>query len=485
MHMSLNEPFKPEEVEQQLAQLSRSLQESQEPLKANQRLIADMESLYLTSKPDLDYIDRVWIRLEQRMKDAETTGTGNLSLLDSMPHPGDRISPIRRRSKWLRYFNTVAAIIILGVMLTGAFLVYNRTNSSSGGISNGLNVVISPPPIFYNSMVYVNLGDHLQAFQSTNGTLVRTYPLQGLIGSPTIVNGVIYISANNTLYALRVSDGKLLWHSPKERVDVTPPLVVNGVLYGWTLDKKFYALRADDGKLLWEHQMGNPDEFFGLPVVLHGVVYFTSYIPSGKAIDARLYALSANNGMLLWYRSIAKQSIYSLKTDGKSLYTIVDGFAEALKPDDGSLLWRYKVDPSSTLLSDAAQIAAIVDGTVYVTVENGFVYALQVANGMPLWCFTIGSGASFGSLDAADGIVYFGVLLAPSKDGYSYGHIFSLRANDGHLLWQDQIGMQEILNPTEAQETIYLISMEQGQGNLYALQASNGSVLWHHIVSAK
>lgn len=477
--MSLNGPFKPAEVEQQLAQLSRSLKESQEPLEANRHLIADMEYIYLTQKPDLEYMDRVWIRLEQRLEHTETNTTNNLSLPDSKLHARDRIPPIHRRSKRLRYLSTVASILILGAMFTGIFLAYHLTNSSSGGISNGLNIGISPPPIFYHSMLYVSLGDHLQAFHSADGTLARPYPLQGPIGYPTIVNGVIYISGNNTLYALRVSDGKLLWHSLQGRVDLTSPMVVNGVLYGWTLDKMFYALRANDGKLLWEHPMENPNEFFGLPAVLHGVIYFTSYIPLGAVIDARLYALNTSNGTLLWYRSIGNQSISSLKTDGKLLYVTVDGFAEALKPSNGSLLWWYQVDSSSPLLSDAAHIAAIVGGTIYVTVDNGSVYALHATNGMLLWRFAPGTRASFGLLDVADGGVYFGVLLAPLADGYRYGHIYGLRASDGHMLWQDQIGQQEILNPTVAQGIVYIVF----QGNLYGLRASNGSFLWHRISS--
>src|SRR5207245_1295684 len=89
-------------------------------------------------------------------------------------------------------------------------------------------------------------------------------PIQGLAGAGhavtmTIVGGVAYVGTmDRVVYALRTSDGTLLWRYRTEDAIIQTPVVVNGVVYvsaAWDNGPYgFYALRASDGHLLWHYK---------------------------------------------------------------------------------------------------------------------------------------------------------------------------------------------------------------------------------------
>ena len=88
----------------------------------------------------------------------------------------------------------------------------------------------------------------------------------------TIAGDVAYFStsdsytnpgtSNNAVFALRTSNGALLWHQKIEGSAEQAPLVANGVVYvtsyvGQSGPAYAYALRASDGSLLWRYSNNN------------------------------------------------------------------------------------------------------------------------------------------------------------------------------------------------------------------------------------
>jgi hypothetical protein len=61
--------------------------------------------------------------------------------------------------------------------------------------------------------------------------------------APSVANGVVYASGNNTLYAIDASSGAILWSSGSSVGDqiVAEPTVVNGRVYVTAWDGKMYA----------------------------------------------------------------------------------------------------------------------------------------------------------------------------------------------------------------------------------------------------
>ena len=91
------------------------------------------------------------------------------------------------------------------------------------------------------------------AFSPTDGHQVWCTQLPGqyTFGSaPTALNGIVYVSADQVLYAVRESDGSLLWHvSPLADVDPNPTVTDDGVyVAGFCSASKF---QTDNGAIVW------------------------------------------------------------------------------------------------------------------------------------------------------------------------------------------------------------------------------------------
>ena len=100
-------------------------------------------------------------------------------------------------------------------------------------------------------------------------------------GPPALDNGIIYMTAaDGSIFALRASDGTLLWHKKVPAFAVTtatPPLIDNHIIYinlgqsGGTV----FALQASNGNVLWQHALlaGAPAY---APAVQDGILYIGS-----------------------------------------------------------------------------------------------------------------------------------------------------------------------------------------------------------------
>ena len=119
------------------------------------------------------------------------------------------------------------------------------------------------------------------------------------------------------MYALRADDG-----TPRWTFDAKPqPLVYSGQIVASAAvaevhgvrtvfvpsGKAMYALRASDGHLLWKHTLGHgdpaqdPTEIESSPVVADGKVVFGWDVHnSGKGFPAGLMALDARTGRERW-----------------------------------------------------------------------------------------------------------------------------------------------------------------------------------------
>ena len=188
-----------------------------------------------------------------------------------------------------------------------------------------------------------------------------------------------------------------------------------------------------------------------------------------------------------------------------------DGKLYALNADDGELSWSFatggKVDSSPT----------VADGLVYVGSHNGKVYALNASTGMVgydwelhntvVWSFDTGDMVMFSSAAIADGDDLLWRLQrqnlrikGPNRrlsvelpDGLRRGFIpnnlqrhivlgsedhnlYALNISNGKLIWKyttkDQI---VVSSPAIADGKVYIGSND---GKLYALDASSGGLLW-------
>jgi outer membrane protein assembly factor BamB/triacylglycerol esterase/lipase EstA (alpha/beta hydrolase family) len=187
----------------------------------------------------------------------------------------------------------------------GSLLWHTQLDSSDGSAN------LSSPTVL-NGIVYVAgfSSGHLYALNADTGSLVRRsqYNSGGGIASLTASDGVLYISNDVSIYALRASDGHQLWH---KQTDGHRNLLTaaGGVVY---VSSSFptnpnsdgsvtYAFRASDGFMLWRTQtQAQAHQASRVPEVVNGIVYVASDYRTGHNIDA----LHTSDGTLIWESSI-------------------------------------------------------------------------------------------------------------------------------------------------------------------------------------
>ncbi len=139
------------------------------------------------------------------------------------------------------------------------------------------------------------IGGGLQWGSAVDGTRVYTANANSQYKDWPLTNGTTVNVGGWS--ALDASTGRILWQLPNPSFSTAagPVSVANGVMYACSgdADGHMYALKASDGTVLWDFASG--DQCFGGASIVDGVVYWgTGYALGGPDIDADqgLYAFA-------------------------------------------------------------------------------------------------------------------------------------------------------------------------------------------------
>ena len=268
---------------------------------------------------------------------------------------------------------------------------------------------------------------------------------------------MVYITSTSGVVALDASDGSQRWQVALTSSSTNPssPALANGLLFlgagmlpdgalGSASRVKYclclYALRASDGAVVWTHPTG--DQVFDAPTVVDGIVYASEFTDG-------LMALRASDGKLLWSRKGLNASGSLAVANGVIYVAAFDQHAYALSASDGSQLWQTgegEVGPSDGGLT-------VSDGVVYV-VDTGVV-ALHASDGTRIWrrsgndnrlLFStplIVQGVVFATATCSNGFQFF---------GYCQDQLVALSGSDGALFWSETVTNPEapVLNQEQA-----------------------------------
>jgi outer membrane protein assembly factor BamB len=223
-----------------------------------------------------------------------------------------------------------------------------------------------------------NQGKKLWSFTVTsNGQIYAT---------PVVAGGLVYTSGHeagnseNSLYALRVTDGSVVWSMrPPELLTYASVLVQDGVIYipsifGDPLGGALLVARADAAT-------GKPIPVthspYGLAVTTPNIAGNLLYIGD---TDGYLYAMDISKDLVVaWRTRVASDDVVGTPLAG--------------------------VDPSNLETSSSP---VVVNGVVYIGSPDGHLYALNATTGKILWQYKTGDVISFSSPAVANGVVYVG-----------------------------------------------------------------------------
>jgi len=372
-----------------------------------------------------------------------------------------------------------------------------------------------------DDVVYVGTSkNRIYALRLSNGAVLWRFQIEGAVSTqPLVANGVVYVSSlagqdgPAHIYALRTGDGSLLWHyssnsfsylslsttdrniayvSSDEGISAFkagrllwraatgsfasgPPQVVNGVVYASTFLENgpgdVYALRATDGTVLWHN---TTDGFPAIPLVADGV----AYIPSEGGV---LTARRASDGHQLWKQTIDADHIQSVQIVNGVIYTAAIKMSPqaSLAPTTGSLLAMM----AKALLWNTRQIAP-AKATIPLKLGTSSIYAIRASDGKPVWHYSMGNGKnSWVNWFAVEQGAVYASTTPMDGDETSQGDVYALQSRNGSVLWHDKLKV----SPSRAllaNGVIYLSSSKGvDAGAVSALQAKNGSLLWNYASS--
>lgn len=245
----------------------------------------------------------------------------------------------------------------------------------------------------------------------------------------------------------------LLWSSPDVgAVDSSSVVVAQGMVFV-NGNKRFSALNMSDGSIVWQVPVAGDAEGTGSwssPAYADGMVFLQADVPRWAANGTPAWT----SGSLPW------------DTDGSP--TIVDGIVVS---GDWEGAWYQTNVVGNGYAGDA---------------YNGHYFAFNETTGQQLWMFNAsysGPGPfSYGDVQgtpAYDNGKFF--LTSWSYNGDPSGVVYCVQASTGHLIWQANLpGKSNTCgSPTVSNGTVYVTTYNFfGDGELYALSESDGSILW-------
>jgi outer membrane protein assembly factor BamB len=247
--------------------------------------------------------------------------------------------------------------------------------------------------------------------------------------------------------------------------------IFNGVYgnayYGSDATSSF-ALNAQTGALLWRYRVGGYVTSSVLDQV-HHIVYVGSTRNTA-------YALNSSTGSLLWhYQAGSVVSQWPAPIMNSILYLFTNTDIYALNATHGGVLWRFTTAPNTSIEVPWS----LVNGAVYFMTSDGIVHALAGSNGVTLWQQQLAYSGSVSSV--VNGVVY---VISASQYPIVDSTLYALNASNGSFLWHyTLVGTREggggpvfIID-----HRLFVISdFNHGVFGLTLLDPATGSLIWPH-----
>ena len=331
----------------------------------------------------------------------------------------------------------------------------------------------SSPAVVAGTVYFGSNDKKLHAVDAETGTQLWEFETEGFIwSSPAVANGVVYFGSNDgNLYALDALTGNELWRFETRYTIESSPAIADDKIYFGSGDYLLYVLDATTGEKLWEFQ--TEGAILSSPTISNGIVYITSF--------RFLYALNAEDGRFrLGYRT--PREIYSSPTVYKGIvYFNCDSFLYAVKsnarnwPNEYAIrswwlqFYVVRLAPPPPPLSGhvgkltlswsrpmTTRSSPVVSEDTLYTCAGRNVYALDPVSGETKWTF-LARGLISSTPAAASNALYLS-----STDG----RLYAIDISDGSLLWDFSAGPMAS-SPALDNGVVYVGSED---GNLYAIE---------------
>jgi outer membrane protein assembly factor BamB len=343
--------------------------------------------------------------------------------------------------------------------------------------TTALGSTVNGAPAVASGMVYVSCETGIFALRA--GTGQRAWQAGVPRSSSVAVAGdAVCVSAGSSAWevqAVRASDGRALWRVPGAVLASGPGdlILVSAEPAG---GGPISAVRAGNGRTVWRF----PGSLAAGPV--RGMVFGAS---GDNQENSTIYALRASDGARLWhFTGSGAPLVFAV---GATVF-VVSGTTRqvlhALRARDGAQRWQAAIPAAATAGSLAAAAGLVYVGLASVSGPAGGLAALRARDGRPAWRGSV-LGPDAPALAAGAGAVYVADGNLDYGSGFGRGgRVSALRAEDGRRRWSVPIG-DVSPGPVLAGEVVIAGGPASGDslgqasaGRMYALRASDGAPAW-------
>ncbi|MGA2415683.1 MAG: acido-empty-quinoprotein group A [Candidatus Sulfotelmatobacter sp.] len=343
--------------------------------------------------------------------------------------------------------------------------------SLAWAFQTGQSAQMKASPLLVDGILYFSVPENVWAVDARSGHQLWhfSYPTsQGLhIGHRGVAmykKSLFFLTPDDILISLDAKDGTVLWKVTAANVakgywtTMAPLVVGNHVLVGVSgdLDNLTGYIRALDpetGATQWQWNStppsGTPNQTTG------GMTWMTgTYDP--------------DLNLVYWGTGNPTPVLTGATRPGEDLYTCT---IVALNPDTGKLVWSFQVSPHDTHDWDAVETPVLVDGDFHgepkkmlmQSSRNGYFFVLDRTNGKNLLT------ATFGPVNWSLGIDPQGRPIPnPAKEP----------APDGRLIAPDEGGMTNYRSPSfDTKNNLFIVDAHPSY-SLYFAKPADGTYGW-------
>ena len=339
------------------------------------------------------------------------------------------------------------------------------------------------------------------AFQTNQPSLIKS--------SPLLVDGIIYFTVPENIWAVDARSGHQIWHythpkSEGEHIGHRGVAMYKGYLYFLSPDAHLISLNAKDGTVRWNVPVADVKKGYWTsmaPLVVknHVIVGVSGDFDN---LSGYLRSIDPESGETQWqWNSTPPPGTPNQTTGGMTWMTgtydpdlnllywgtgnptpVLNGSTRpgddlytcsivALNPDDGKLSWAFSVSPHDTHDWDAVETPVLVDGDFHgepkkmlmQTSRNGYFFVLDRTNGKSL-------------LSVPYGPVNWSLGL--DKEGHPIPNPKKEPAPDGRLIAPDEGGLTNYRSPSFDTKNGLFIVDAHPSWSIYFAKPADGTYGW-------
>lgn len=281
------------------------------------------------------------------------------------------------------------------------------------------------PPSLCDGVLYVNNqhGDTFAIQARDKRLLWRRHTADMYDSTPAVSGQRVFVGSYSPggVQALDRRTGRRLWLLRAGGAVESSPVVVDGLVYATSKDRRVYAINERTGRVKWAFLTGG--EVKDSPSVVGGHVYVGNYA-------AEVFSLDATTGAVAWRRAfggVLGDRIYSsVPIAGRSAFFVtVRGNVYALDTRDGDTRWQASIP------GYVYSTPAVSGGRLFIGNYQGEVYAFDARTGRRVWKRSVG-GTISGSPTVIGDVVYVSSLSGRRTWGFS--------VRNGRTLWEHPAG---------------------------------------------